>query len=431
MLLRQLTGKKICILGFGREGQATLAALEREKIDADITIVDSSAGVPAREGYDIMTGESHLDNLDQYDVIIKSPGIKPTPKLEALGSKLTNATQIFLDEAKARGSMVIGVTGTKGKSTTSSLIYEILKEAGKDVHLVGNIGIPALDHLDHAKSGALFVMELSSAQLMDITTSPHIAVITSFFPEHLDYHGTVDAYRDAKAHITRFQTKNDTVVFHHRFDEVRSMAEQSKGTNIPCSESDTPVSIEETKLIGAHNLGNIALAWKACEVMGIDRTTAIEAIKNFTPLRHRLESLGLHHGIEWVDDAISTTPQSAIAAIDALGERVGSIILGGQDRGLDFSPLAERLSTSSIKHVILFGEDGPRIGDEIVKKAPMIALHSATTMEEVIQQAIDVTPKGTVCLLSPASPSYDMFKNYEEKGDRFAEEIKKEKRTRQ
>ncbi len=425
MLLKDLIGKKICILGFGREGQATLAALECEKIDADITIADRSQKAEVSGQYRMITGDTYLDDLDQFDVIIKSPGIKPNSKLEALRSKLTSATQLFFDETNARGSTIIGVTGTKGKSTTSSLIYEILKAAKKDVHLVGNIGIPALEFIDHAQKGIIFVMELSSYQLMDLTVSPHIAVVTSFFPEHLDYHGTVDAYLDAKKHITQFQTKDDLVIFNDHFKETRAIAGESGGKKIAYTEKDAPLTIDQTKLLGAHNLGNIAAACLVSKELGIDEKTALDAIKNFQGLPHRLQSLGTHHDIEWMDDAISTTPESAIAAIDALGDRVGCIILGGQDRGLDFTSLAKRIATSSINHVILFGEDSSRIGDAIKTKHSSIKLHPATSIQEVVSIAKEVTPKGTVCLLSPASPSYDMFKNFEEKGDLFAEEIRK------
>lgn len=423
MLLRQLTGKKICILGFGREGQATLKALERAGVK-EMAIADRSDEL-RDTSYEIIKGEQYLDHLHQFDVIIKSPGIKPSSKLEALRSKLTSATQIFFDEVKARGAMIIGVTGTKGKSTTSSLIFAILKAAGKDAHLVGNIGIPAIDCIDRAHQRTIFVMELSSYQLMDLKTSPHIAVLTSFFPEHLDYHGTVEAYLDAKKHITRFQTKDDIVIFNNHFKETQAMAQESMGKKIAYTENDAPLTMDQTKLLGTHNLGNIQAAWCVSKELKIDEKTALDAIKNFQGLPHRLQSLGTQHDVEWVDDAISTTPESAIAAIDALGDRVGSIILGGQDRGLDFTSLAKRLATSSIKHVILFGEDGARIGDAIKTEHPSIHLHPAKSIQEVVAIAKEVTPKGTVCLLSPASPSYDMFKNYEEKGDIFAREIRR------
>jgi UDP-N-acetylmuramoylalanine--D-glutamate ligase len=215
------------------------------------------------------------------------------------------------------------------------------------------------------------------------------------------------------------------VIFNDHFKETQAIAQETKGKKIAYTEKDAPLAIDQTKLLGTHNLGNIAAAFLASKELHVDEKTALDAIKSFQGLPHRLQSLGTYHEIEWVDDAISTTPESAIAAIDALGDQVGSIILGGQDRGLDFTPLAKRIGTSSINNVILLGEDSARIGDAIKKERTSINLHPATSIQEVVSIAKEVTPKGTVCLLSPASPSYDMFKNFEEKGDRFAEEIRK------
>jgi UDP-N-acetylmuramoylalanine--D-glutamate ligase len=408
MLLRDLAGKKICILGFGREGEATLRAIERAGIKTRITIADKS-DVLSDSTYEHHCGATYLDDLAQFDIIIKSPGIKLHPKLDAVRSKITNATQIFLDEANDRDATVIGVTGTKGKSTTSSLIYEILRAATKDVHLVGNIGKPALAYLDHAKKGAIFVMELSSYQLMDVTTSPHVAVFINLYDEHLDYHGSRESYIKAKQNIFRYQNSDDVLFYCailKPFDIIPP-EEEIKSKVIAYDSHDCPVRMEETKLIGMHNIENMAAASKVASYLAIDQETIKKALHEFSPLPHRLQNLGMHHGIIWIDHF------------------PGSIILGGQDRGLDFASLAKRIATSSIHHVILFGEDSARIGDAIKTEHPSINLHPATSMQEVVSIAKDVTPKGAVCLLSPASPSYDMFKNFEEKGDAFTREIRR------
>jgi UDP-N-acetylmuramoylalanine--D-glutamate ligase len=203
MLLRELDGKTVCILGFGKEGKATLKVIEEYAPNAEVTIADKNADVNV-EGKKpwLQVGEGWLKNLEKFDVVIASPGIPPGPELNAVASKTTNATQIFLDEVKDRGGMVIGVTGSKGKSTTTSLIAAILKEANKDSFLAGNIGIPALEELPKVHKGTIVALEMSSYQLRMLTSSPHIAVITSFFPEHLDYHGSIEAYFEAKSHIT-------------------------------------------------------------------------------------------------------------------------------------------------------------------------------------------------------------------------------------
>ncbi|MBI2524055.1 UDP-N-acetylmuramoyl-L-alanine--D-glutamate ligase [Candidatus Peregrinibacteria bacterium] len=530
MHLKELRGKKICILGFGREGQATLRALEKYAPNSNITIADQNPELPlghelavrgpafgseaqARrealrpereaewriKNYEYQCGEHYVKNLDHFDVIIKSPGIPPSAllttnyKLPACRTgRLTTPTQIFLDSIADTGATVIGITGSKGKSTTASLIYEIFNFQfsifnSKTAFLIGNIGEPALNYLQDANEKAVFVMELSSYQLMDLTVSPHIAVITSFFPEHLDYHGSLEAYREAKEHITAYQTENDVVFYPSKIpsphpalspwkgerveraaasegEGAYEIALQSSGKKISFSEEDAPVTIEETKLIGRHNLRNIAAAWKVAEYLGIPRATAVQAIREFHPLPHRLQSLGIHHGVEWVDDAISTTPESTIAAIDALGDRVATIILGGLDRGYDFTKLAKRIAHSSIRTIILFPGSGPRIREAIEKAKANVTLIDAHSMEEAVEiakinsqfsirppvqgprthQGLERRAHGReailnspvrgpeplraewqfpAVLLSTASPSYNMFKNFEEKGNRFQKAI--------
>jgi len=445
MHIRDLAGKSICILGFGREGQAMLKALEEHAPGCEVTIADQNASVtlPTGSRHWLQVGDGWLNNLNKFDVIIKSPGIPPRAELTAYSLQLTSPSQIFFDSIADTGATVIGVTGSKGKSTTASLIYHILRtsqqanpstplRAGKPtshILLVGNIGEPAIAHIADAKRGTIFVMEMSSYQLMDLTVSPHIAVVTAFFPEHLDYHGSLEAYKEAKKHITRFQTKEDKVFFAADSAGALEIAQESKGSRIPFSAADAPVAIEETKLIGAHNAGNSAAAFLVSRELGVSKDSAIAAIRSFTPLPHRLQSLGMHHGIEWVDDSISTTPESAIAALDALGDRVATIILGGQDRGYDFSPLAERLKKSKVQTVILLPESGKRIRESLEKVNFQARVLDANNMEETVtfakQHSLRPTPYALrpIVLLSPASPSYGHFKNFEERGDEFKNQI--------
>lgn len=424
MTIESLNGKKVCILGFGKEGRATLDAINKRAPQAEVTVADKDASVAdAAAKHWWQVGEGWLQNLEKFDVLIVSPGIPPTPEIEKQGAKVTNATQLFLDSVPQEAT-VIGVTGTKGKSTTSSLIAAILKAAGKETFLVGNIGEPSLLHLDEVKASTTVVMEMSSYQLRMLTRSPKIAVITSFFPEHLDYHGSVEAYMEAKMHITRFQGENDAVFYAGDNEGAIRIAQQGKGMKMVCHPENAPVKLTETKLLGAHNLSNIALAWKVAEYLCVEKDKAIESIRNFQPLPHRLQSLGIHHGIEWVDDAISTTPESAVAALDALGPRVATMLLGGQDRGVDFAPLIYRLSSSSVKNVVLFPGSGERIAKAMDEAHLPIVKFPVTSMEEAVKLAILHTqPQGKdtpIVLLSPASPSYGMFKNFEEKGDAFA-----------
>jgi UDP-N-acetylmuramoylalanine--D-glutamate ligase len=432
MKITDLSGKNICVLGYGREGKAFVRALEAFAPGCEVTIADKNSELKIQNGelgdsrYWLQLGEGWLENLSKFDILVKSPGVPPSPLLEGFRQKLTNSTQIFLDTIADRGATVIGVTGSKGKSTTSSLIAAILKEADKDTLLVGNIGEPAIAHLKDVKAGTYVVLEMSSYQLMDLTVSPHIAVITSIFPEHLDYHGTLEAYLDAKKHIVKEQKENDMVFFNEAASGAIQIAKEGNGRKIPFSADDAPVTIEETHLIGRHNLFNIGAATLVAKELGVPEETIIKAIKAFHGLPHRLQFLGTHHGIDWVDDAISTTPESTTAGIRALNGRVKTIILGGQDRGYRFEELAHELVEQNIMHAILFPGSGPRIREALEKadEKRLIVLHDVPDMETAVKKAKSCTPEGSICLLSTASPSYGMFKNFEEKGEQFQHYVK-------
>lgn len=448
MKISDLKGKKAAIIGFGKEGQAALAAIEKAGVNCEVTVCDKNeklsfdSAQDKNEKYLSQTGDSYLDNLDKFEVIIKSPGVPLLPELEAVKDKITSGTEIFLNTVNEIGSVVIGITGTKGKSTVSSLIYAVLKTAGKDVYLIGNIGNPALDYLDKAKKETIFVMELSSYQLADLKLSPKIAVVTSFFPDHLDYHGSLENYKQAKMNITRYQTEEDYVFFDATSKGAAEIASLSPGIKAACSEVDSVVRLDETQLIGQHNLRNLALVSVVAENFQIPKETTRAAIINFIPLPHRLQSLGVHAGIEWVDDAISTTPESTIAGLEALGSRVKTIILGGQDRGYDFSVLTDVIKKASIENVIIIGESGPRIKKALDKSKTSAKINQAKNMKEIVETAKRVTKKEKqknnqsdeehipIVLLSTASPSYDMFKNFEEKGDEFKKVIIQESRMK-
>ncbi len=421
MRIQELDGKKVLVLGYGKEGRATVRALEAFAPKAEITIGDKNADVSEKDGtHRWQLGDRWLENLDTFDAIIKTPGIPPNAELAKHAAKTTGAVQIFLDTIHGSGAIVVGVTGSKGKSTTSSLLAAMLKKGGKDVHLVGNIGDPSIAHIHDAKRDTVFVHELSSYMLQDMTTSPHVAVVTSFFPEHLDYHGSIEAYLDAKKHIARFQTEDDATYFNADSPGAVSIALEGHGRKVPVDATDCPVDLKDTKLIGEHNRENVALAWKVAEDLGVRKADAVAAAKEFSPLPHRLQDLGEAHGLRWIDDAISTTPESAVAALDALGDDVKTVMLGGQDRGSDFSGLAERLMDSGVSTAILFPGSGPRIRAAIETSGTAITLVDASSMETAVRVAKEKTPPGGIVLLSTASPSYGMFKNFEEKGEAFA-----------
>lgn len=428
MHIRELQSKQICVIGYGREGQSVVRALETYAPNCEITVADQNENISVENPkYWKQLGTGWLQNLEKFDVIIKSPGVPPLPEIEAVRSTLTNSTQIFLDTVQEAGSTVIGVTGSKGKSTVSSLIAAILKEDGRDSYLVGNIGIPTLDFLEKAKQGTLFVMEMSSYQLMDTTASPPVAVITSFFPEHLDYHSSLKNYKEAKKHISRFQTPENFVFYDASSEGAKEIAQEGEGIEVACNKEDSVARIEETKLLGEHNLRNCAIACMVGEHFQVGRQTMRKAITEFEGLPHRLQSLGVLNGIEWIDDAISTTPESAMSALSALGDKVETIILGGQDRGLTFTELGAAIATSSVKTAILFPENGENIRAAIENAgASNTTFYNADTMEKAVKLAKKHTSEGNICLLSTASPSYNMFKNFEEKGKAFAQAVLQE-----
>jgi UDP-N-acetylmuramoylalanine-D-glutamate ligase len=373
--------KNVCVLGYGREGKITEKYIRKNYPDLKIGILDRSLD------------KNYLKKQEEYDLAIKTSGISKSK----VSIPYTTATNIFFSKNK---NFTIGVTGSKGKSTTASLIYEILKAAGKKVRLIGNIGHPMLEVLlGKVDPGEMFVIELSSYMLEDIEYSPNIAVMTNLFPEHMDYHGGVEKYYSAKQNIFKFQNPDDLAV-KPPFNEKIQLKES------------------EITLLGRHNLQNIQAAVKVARSLKIPESAIKKAIKNFKPLPHRLEFIGEKGGIKFFDDAISTTPESTIAAIQTL-KKIGTIFLGGEDRGYDFQNLEKILRKYKIKNVVLFPDSGKRI----LKSRQGFNILETRSMKAAVAFAFKNTPEGQICLLSTASPSYSLWKNFEEKGEKFREAV--------
>ena len=356
--------------------------------------------------------KNYLESQKNYDLVIKTPGIK---KEKVLIPCIT-ATNLFFSQNK---NFTIGVTGSKGKSTTASLIYGILKEAGKKVRLLGNIGAPMLGALMNKVDPAeIFVLELSSYQLDDIAYSPNIAVALNFFPEHMDYHGGVENYYQAKKKIVSFQNCEDVFVYNTKDQKLKNWA----SATVAQKKSFAEISLDgfESSLLGEHNQNNIRAAVTVAKEFGISDDEIKKALKKFKPLAHRLEFVGEFEAIKFFDDAISTTPESTMMALDAI-ENVGTIFLGGQDRGYDFSKLEKQIRKKGIKNVVLFPDSGQRI----FKSKKGLNILETREMKEAVAFAYEHTPRGSVCLLSTASPSYSVWKNFEEKGEQFQFWVKK------
>ncbi|MDO8576960.1 MAG: UDP-N-acetylmuramoyl-L-alanine--D-glutamate ligase [Candidatus Daviesbacteria bacterium] len=419
MNLEGFKGKTVLILGFGREGKATLRFLEKHFPKEKIGIADQSGG------------GDYLEKIKNYDVIIKSPGIPYLPEIkeaQSLGKIITSATQIFFDNFKGQ---IIGVTGTKGKSTTASLILEALKKGGLDVYLVGNIGKPALDLLDNLNDNSIVVYELSSFQLEELDKSPHIAVITNLYPEHLDHHGDFSLYKDAKTNITKFQTKKDYLIYNQDIPELRYIAQQSKANKVSFSKKDKQmvsdlVHKDTIPLLGGFNLLNIVPAVIIGRLFKIADNKIEEVIINFRPLPHRLEFVGETHGIRFYNDSLSTIPEATAEALFALGKNVTTLIAGGYDRGLDYSVLGQAIAKSEIKTLILFPDTGVKIWDSVCKYCKKLPeKFDVLDMGKAIEVAFAQTEPGKICLLSPASTSFNLFRDYEDRGNQFKDWVRK------
>ncbi len=395
MKLNELKEKNILILGYGKEGKDTYLALKTLFPKKKITIADRNKVV--QKGSKIIYGKDYLKILDQYDVIIKTPGI-PIKKLKTK-SVITTQTQIFFDNFKG---LIIGVTGTKGKGTVSSLIYNILKEANIRVSLVGNIGTPVFKKLLKSNENDIFVYELSSHQLQSLKKSPQIAIFLNLFPDHLDYYKDIKEYQKAKENIFKYQTKNDFL--------ITNLKVNSKSTIIPIKGK---LVTQKSSLRGEFNQFNILAAQKTVELLKIKESVIKKGIENFKGLPHRLEYIGKHAGIDFYNDSMSTIPEVSLAAI--LSVKPDTVIVGGSDKGSNYNQLNKEIK--KIKNIIILGEGtGDKITKGIKNKTKVYS------MKEAVKQAYK--NKGKVCLLSPGSASFNMFSDYKERGNLFKKWVK-------
>ena len=422
--------KKILIIGYGVEGKAVEVFLKKNIPAAIIGIAD------------MQDGKNYLDKQSEYDLAIKSPGIKP----DLLSIPYTTGTNIFISNYKGKS---IGVTGTKGKSTTTVLIYEMLKKQGKDVYLGGNIGEPPINFLDKLNEDSWSVLELSSFQLQDIKKSPNIAVVLMIKHDHLDYHKDIKEYVDAKRNILRFQKVTDYAIINRDYpasveSDVETLGKifyisRERITDVDCFVADSSIwikekeknekviEIEDLLLLGKHNIENVCAAIIAAKIAGVQIKNIAEVLKTFRGLEHRLEYVGERYGIQFYNDSLSTIPDASIEAIEAFDDKVKTLIAGGFDRGVDYKELGEYLVKSNVKTLILFGPAGVRIWKEVVdvKGAEKIKKIDADSMHQAVFFASEETESGNICLLSPAAPSFGMFTNYKDRGDQFKMEVNK------
>jgi UDP-N-acetylmuramoylalanine--D-glutamate ligase len=362
--------------------------------------------------------QSDPEALSGLDVLIKSPGIKPShPLLAAAASRgipVTSATALFMERARAAGLAVIGVTGSKGKSTTATLIHKTLEAASIPTVLAGNIGRSALDLVEEVISNRpVVVLEMSSYQTHDLTLGPPVAVITRLFPEHLDWHGSLAAYYDAKLRIASTQREDDVTIWNGTDPEIATRVPLGPARHIAYGLAPPRFSDAAMRLRGPHNRLNAVAALAAAELYGARPSHLESVLASFTGLPHRLEDLGVHGGVRWINDSIATAPEAAVAALDAFPGEVATYIGGGTDRGFDFARLAAALQASSVRNVILVPPGGKAM-QKAIAGAQLVA-----DLAEAVALAARVTPSGSVVLFSPASPSYGVFTNFEERGNVF------------
>ncbi len=459
-LREDIKDKRVLILGFGREGKGSfeavmkaggyrqLAIADQRDIGTDEVhsivkkISDMEAVTDILADILLITGENYLNCIDEFDIVMKTPGVVLPKLFSEYRAIITSQTEYFL---RLYGNQTIGITGTKGKSTTTTLICHELKESGHDAVLLGNIGIPAFDRADEITEESIIVFELSCHQLEYGRYSPHIAVYLNVFPEHLDHYESFEKYRQAKENIYKNQNENDVLYCGSGVipaeNEVRSAVKVIYDLN----RGDSPESTEEPatfirsemvshegkklridedniRLKGLHNLFDVAVAFAVCMDLGISREDFYMALISYKPLPHRLEFVGNIDGIKFYDDSISTVPETAIEAMNTIKD-TDTIILGGMDRGIDYTPLIEYLENSDIPNIILMETTGARIYEEI--KTGYMELNNSgrviltEDLEEAVKKAKEVTSRGSSCVMSPAAASYGIFKDFEERGEVF------------
>lgn len=439
----------VLILGFGKEGRSSFRFIRRHLPEMQIGIADRDPSVrenfatefPGQEAH-FFLGEGYLGAAGQYPLVLKSPGVAiPTDIPAALRSRISSQTDLVLNACHRQ---VIGVTGTKGKSTTSSLIHHLLRESGKDTILVGNIGLPPFDQLDRVSIDTLIVFELSSHQLEDTNHSPFIAALTNLYPEHLDRYPGLSAYYDAKMKILEGQEDGDIFIFNADIPEIGTrVARMNKKRNYLAYSSEKEVRsgcfladdmifladggrsgayakiTDKFNLRGRHNRMNMMAAILAARAAGAGDDEIRAGLETFRGLEHRLEYVGEFSGIQFFNDSIATIPEAAMAAVRSLPE-TDTMILGGYDRGLEYGPLVDFLFESGVRNFIFLGEAGRRMHELFLSKNNLRqGLYRVSDMREAFEVIVHVTQPGKICLLSPAAASYDIFRNFEERGNVF------------
>lgn len=423
---------KIALLGYGLEGESAYRYFSQLYSGADFVVYDNAREPKHRlpEGTTFIGGVDDFHEIDA-DIVIKTPAI--SPDTVSSNGKITSVTREFFDKCPVP---IIGVTGTKGKGTTCTLIAKMLENAGKKVWLVGNIGKPALDILDQVHEEDIVVYELSSFQLWDIEKSPETAVVLLVEPDHLNVHSDMDEYVRAKANIAKFQSVKNHIVYHPTNLQSAKIAELSQGHKVRyCTPEgayvkkqhiiidDQPIcALEEVGLLGVHNLENICAAVTAVWYYIHDVAAIAKAIVEFKGLPHHTEKVRELDGVSYYDDSFSSAPAATVAAIKSF-TAPEIVIIGGAEKHADFGDLVAMIKArDNIKKIILIGETAPRIAAVLEEKGELrFEVDRTGDFNKIVTRAQQLAQPGDVVLLSPGCASFDMFENFYRRGEIFQE----------
>lgn len=471
---------KIGVLGFGREGREILKFLKprtaNDRQIHEVFVLDKKRKLELPQYVRARLGENYLNNLSQFDIIFRSPGIpynlKEIGAAKRSGTVISSATELFFSaisgsafrlislpksfggkRARKIGCKIIGITGTKGKSTTATLIYKILKAAGKDAYLAGNIGKPALSILPKLKKRSFVVLEFSSFQLQELRHSPEIAVVLGLFPDHMDAHKNFREYIGAKANMAKWQKKSDVVFYAAGNKYAKAIAAKSPGKKIPVQYKDiaSPYKLAMSqelrgalRIPGEHQFKNALMAVYVARYLGIPEKIILKAARNFRGLPNRLQLIRnirisnshISHYVNFYNDSAATNPHTAAAAIKSFKEPL-ILIAGGKDKNLDYAPLAQALKKSLVKYVVLYGENKDKIAKAILLGYGVSGMRHRVTKCKNLKEAVKIAYRyarslypihytlNPVVLFSPASASFDQFKDYKERGETFKNIVKK------
>lgn len=416
-----VSGRSVLILGFGREGRSTLKMLNRLGVHRQLAIADMNTPSDIEDpSITLHCGDGYLDVLDDYDVVFKSPGIVLPKSWDEYKCLITSQTEVFM---QVYNRQIIGITGTKGKSTVSTLTHHVLKENGVPTLLAGNIGLPMFEIYDNITPETVIVLELSCHQLEICRFSPTLGVLLNIYEEHLDHYGTLERYANAKLNIYLNQRPLDELYINNM-----NLIDGRKAARSRVVMVDTSIlpfsSLEElggVKLRGAHNYSNCAFVYSICHGFGISDEDFINSLRTYEPLHHRLEFIGQKNGVDYYDDSIATAVESCINAMESISN-ASTMLIGGMDRGIDYTRLVQYLAKCRLQNVIFMYASGKRIYDQLMEYTGGVLSPTVYLVEDLAQAAQTaqkVTAAGGACILSPAAASYDHFKNFEERGDAY------------